>query len=67
MQEIDKNTANKQTWIGLKKCFADEYHDLKLTHEPSAGHTGYHSKNDVVPTGDIPSALDNLVMAATAD
>ena len=60
-------SREQKTWIGFKHFFVDEYHDLNITHNMSAGQMGYHSVNDVVPTGDITSALDNLEMYATAE
>ena len=64
MEEIP---ANKKTWIGFKKFFADKYHNFKLTQSLRAGQTGYNSTNNVVQTGDIPSLLDNLAITATLD
>ena len=58
---------NEQIWIGFKKFFADEYHDLKITHKLSTGQTGYHNGNDMVLTRDMSSVLDNLTTDATAD
>ena len=34
-KEWKKNTTNEQICIGFKKFFADEYHDLKITHKLS--------------------------------
>ena len=54
-------------WIGFKKIPADDYHGLNITQKLSAENTGYHSANDMVPNGDIASALDNLEMTAIED
>ena len=64
---MDTKHVNEEIWIGFKEFFADEYHSLKLTQKLSAGQTGYHSANVVVPTRDKTSALDNLALSATAD
>ena len=47
--------------------FADRYHNLKITQKMSEGWTVYHRTNTVVLTGDIPPALDNITLDATAD
>ena len=52
---------------GSKNHFTGEYHNLKLTQKLSAGHTGYHSADDVVMTGDIASALEKHSMEKTVD
>ena len=62
-----KNTATNQTWIGTKKFFADEYHDLNLTQKRSTGNIRYASTDNVVLNRDIASTLDKLVMYAYAD
>ena len=53
--------------IGFKNIFVEEYHDLKLTQNLSARKTGYHSAKNVVPNGDIYSALENMEITAAAD
>ena len=47
--------------------FADEYHNLNITQKLSVVQTGYHSTNDVVPTRDIASTLNNLTLATTVE
>ena len=34
-KERKKNPVNEQIWIGFKKFFVDEYHELKITHKLS--------------------------------
>ena len=64
---MEKKDVNQKMWIGFKKFFANEYHDLNLTQNLSVVHRGYHSVNAVVPTGDIVSTLDNLAADATEE
>ena len=64
---MQKNTANKQTWILFNNFLVEYYHNLKLTQNLSEGQTGYHSVNAVVSNGGIASALSNLAMPATED
>ena len=57
----------------LKNCgldsrkIADDYPDLNLTQNMSAGNTGYHSVNGLVPNRDIASNMGNVKMNATID
>ena len=62
-----KILQTKKTWIVLKEFFADKYHKINLTQKLSAGQTGYHSANSVVPTGVIASLLNNLTFSTTVE
>ena len=55
--------SKKMYWI--QYCFAEKYHDLKITSKLSEGNKGYHSANSVSPNGDISSALNNLKITST--
>ena len=64
---MEEKSSQRTNMDWVQYFFTDEYHDLKLTHNMSAGQTGYHTANSVVPTGDTTSTLDKLEMDATTD
>ena len=55
-----------KTWTNFKCHFAAEYHEIREQQRIS-GDAGYNSANIVHETTDMATALDNLVLAATAD
>ena len=66
-EECSKNPAIETNVDWIQFFFTDEYHKLKITQKPSAGNTGYHSANALVPNGDIAYEMDNLTTDATTD
>ena len=62
---IKKTGANKQG--SGSSFFVDEYHNIKITQKLSTGQMGRCSTNYMFLMGDIPSTLDKLNMAATAN
>ena len=49
------------------RSFAEKYHNLNLNQKLSAGQTGHHRANTVVPTGDISFTLNNLTLSTTTE
>ena len=55
-----------KTWTNFKRHFAAEYHEIREQQRVSS-ETGFNSANIAHETTDMATALDNLVLAATAD
>ena len=63
-KECRKKPTLDKSWATFKKFFAAEYHDHKEQQKVNNTNNDFHSANAAV---DIGQALENLVMAATAD
>ena len=55
-----------KTWTNIKRYIAVEYHEIREQQRIS-GDAGFNSANTAHKTTDMVMALDNLVLAATAD